>query len=1064
MKVKTTTYVDFSPGYVKKMLLYFFMTFVFGMIGNSPSVFAATAGEIYTQRTIGGMVTDQNGVPLPGVNVFIKGTTVGTQTDFDGNYSLEASSGQTIMFSYVGYKTEEVVLGDQDVLDISLEEDASQLDEIVVLGYTQQTRGDVTGSVASVDVSEATKVPIVNAAEALQGRVTGVTVQNNGAPGAAPVVRIRGFGTSNNNNPLYIIDGVQTDDPSILNSINSNDIAQMNVLKDGAAAIYGARASNGVVIITTKDGGYSMAGPSISVDSYVGFARAANLPELLNPQQHGEMIFQSLRNDGATVTHPQYGSGASPVVPDMIQGIPVDVTVPQGGTNWLDEIFQNAPTYNASISMENGNEHGKYLMSINYLKREGIQLETGYERATTRLNSEFKISDKLRVGEHLNVSFSKTRNGNEVNNALRNSPLLPVRDDNGEFTGAYTAAAGLSNPTNPVANLIRASDNFNKDLRLFGDIYASLEVLEHLNVKTSIAADILASDGRFFLPLNPEHSEPRSTNTLTENDFNSYEWIWTNTVNYSNNFGEHSVNAVAGIESLSQRQKGKGISRNGYLFETPEFYLLNNGSGAPIVDFAYDQSSTLYSLFGNVNYNYAGKYYLSATLRRDKSSRFQGDNQSDIFPSFSAGWVISEENFYPEDAFLNRLKLKASWGELGNQTLPADNPTINISNLNNQFADYPFNGSGTPTTGAILSQVGNPNLRWETSETKNIGLDLGMFDDRLDATIEVYEITTKDLITRDNSLISTTAIDAQAPLVNLGSIQNTGVDFSLGYQSDASADFTYGINLNISHYKNEVTDLISEFQTGNTGFRGGAITRTSEGKPLSYFYGRKVIGIFASEAEVEAAPDHGFGTPADGVGRFQYADIDGDGDIDDDDRTDIGSPHPDFTYGLNLTAGYKGFDLSAFFAGSQGNDIYNYQKVFTDFPLFFDANRSARVLDSFTPDNPDAALPALSATIRNNETNPNSFFVEDGSFLRLKNLQIGYNFAENIVEKLRVQNLRIYVQGTNLFTITGYDGLDPEIGSFDSLTLGVDGNVAGGGLLTVYPLSQLYTFGVNIKL
>lgn len=1064
MKI-TTRPLWFSQGKRKSVFLGICIATMVLCMGNT-NVFAMSATEISDQETVSGMVTDQAGVPLPGVNVFIKGTSVGTQTDFDGNYSLDVAEGQTLVFSYVGFATQEIVVGAQDVIDVTLQEDASKLDEIVVLGYTQQTRADVTGSVSSVDVSEATKAPIVNAAEALQGRVTGVTVQNDGSPGGSPVVRIRGFGTSNNNNPLYIIDGVQTDDPSILNSLNSSDIAQMNVLKDGAAAIYGARASNGVVIITTKGGSYGMTGPSIAVDSYVGFARATNLPGLLNPQQHGEMIFQSLRNDGAELTHPQYGSGTSPVVPDMIQGVPVDVTVPAGGTNWLDEIFQTAPTYNASVSLQNGNEFGKFLLSVNYLKREGIQLETGYERAVTRLNSEFKIGDRLRIGNHLNVSFSNQRSqSDEVNNALRNSPLLPVRDDNGNFTGSYNAAAGLSNPTNPVANLLRASDNYNKQLRVFGDVYAALEIFEGLSVKTSLAGDVQTYDGRFFLPLNPEHSEPRSTNTLTEQNSNNYQWIWTNTINYGNNFGNHSVDAVAGIEALSDHQKGNGISRNGYLFEDPDFYLLNNGSGDPIIDYAFDQTNSLYSLFGNVNYNYDGKYYLSGTVRRDKSSRFLGDNKSDIFPSFSAGWVISNEDFYPEGAFVNRLKLKGSWGEVGNQSLPVGNPTINISNLNNQVADYPFNGDGGITSGAVLSQVGNPNLRWETSVTKNIGLDLDMFQSRLQATIELYEITTEDLITQDFSLISTTAIDASAPFVNLGSIQNTGVDFSLGYSSNPSKEFTWGANFNLSHYKNEVTDLISEFQTGNVGFRGGALTRTSEGKPLSYFYGREVIGIFGSEAEVADAADQGFADPADGVGRLRYADINGDGVINDDDRTDIGSPHPDFTYGLNLTAAYKGFDLSAFFNGSQGNDIYNYQKIFTDFPLFFNANRSDRVVDSWTPDNPDASLPALSQTIRNNETNPNSFFVEDGSFLRLSNLQIGYNFAENIVEKLGVQNLRIYVQGTNLFTITDYDGLDPEIPSFDSLTLGVDaGGGIGNGYQPVYPVSQIYTFGVNIKI
>lgn len=479
MNLKITTIpVRFYPGKLKSVLWGLCFPFMM-LVGGNTNLFAIPSAEHFSQETISGMVTDQNGVPLPAVNVFLKGTTVGTQTDFDGNYALEGSEGQTLVFSYVGYETQEIVIGNQDVIDVSLREDASQLDEIVVLGYTAQTRGDVTGSVSSVDISEATKAPIVNAAEALQGRVSGVTVMNNGQPGSSPVVRIRGYGTSNNNNPLYIIDGVQTDDPAILNSLNSNDIDQMNVLKDGAAAIYGARASNGVVIITTKGGGYNMPKPTIAVDGYYGIARASNLPDLLNAQQHGEMIFQSLRNDGAEVTHAQYGSGPEPVVPDMILGVPAEVTLPEGGTDWLDEIFRDAPTYSTSVSLQNGNEFGKYLMSVNYLKREGIQLETGFERGTTRLNSEFKIKEKLRVGEHLNISFSNTRGGNQINNALRSSPLLPPRDDNGNFTGTYTAAAGLGNAENPVAVLNRASENYNKSLRIFGDIYASLEVLEY---------------------------------------------------------------------------------------------------------------------------------------------------------------------------------------------------------------------------------------------------------------------------------------------------------------------------------------------------------------------------------------------------------------------------------------------------------------------------------------------------------------------------------------------------------------------------------------------------------
>lgn len=1052
MKI-TTNPIGFSPGNNRYLNIGMIILSLFLFFGAAET--QAFNSYENMQQIVNGTVIGESGLPLPGVNVIVKGTSRGTQTDFDGNYSIDVSENETLVFSYIGYSNQERLIGDSTIINVTLLEDASQLDEIVVMGYTTQTRGDLTGSVSSVDVSEATKQPIVNAAEALEGRVTGVTVTSNGQPGSSPVVRIRGFGTSNNNNPLYIIDGVQTDDPSILNSLNAADIAQMNVLKDGAAAIYGARASNGVIIITTKSGGYSMEKASISIDSYVGVSRAANLPNLLNPQQHGEMIFQSLRNDGATVQHPQYGSGASPVVPTKLLGIDVDATVQPGGTDWLDEIFQDALTHSTSISMQNGNENGKYLMSVNYLDREGIQLYTGYKRATTRLNSEFKIGDKFRLGEHLNASFDNTRNGNEINNALRNSPLIPVRDDAGNFAGTYQASAGLSNPTNPVANLFRGKDNFNKSLRLFGDVYASLQLFDQLVLKTTFGGDIQSFNNRIFLPVNPEHSEARATNTLTESDFNRYEWVWTNTATYNQTFDNHVINAVVGIEALSTRQKGKQLSRNGYLFENPDFYLLSNGSGTPNVDFAYDGSSTLFSIFGTANYSFAGKYLLTGTLRRDKSSRFLGENQSDIFPSVSAGWVISEEEFFPVGN-ISRLKLKASWGELGNQTLPASNPTINISNLDNTLANYAFNGSGAITTGAILSQVGNPNLKWEKSISKNAGLELAMFANALTASIEFYEIVTNDLIARDNSLISTTAIDAQAPLVNLGSIQNTGFDLNIGYQSNSAKEFTYGIELNLSRYDNEVTELISDFQSGDTDYRGGAITRSAVGRPLSSFYGRVVEGIFASEADVSGHADQGFQDPANGVGRFKYSDINGDGVINDSDRTYIGSPHPDFTYGLNFMAGYKGFDISAFFAGSQGNDIYNYEKIYSDFPTFFHANRSTRVLNSWTPDNTNTENPALSQTITNNETNPNSFFVEDGSYLRLKNLQIGYNFSENISDRLSIESLRLYVQGTNLFTITGYDGLDPEIQSFNSLNLGIDDNV--------YPISQILTLGVNIKL
>ncbi len=1015
-------------------------------------VFLLFGSVIYAQ-VVTGVVSDANG-PLPGVNILVKGTNSGTQTDFDGNYSIEVGSSEGVLvFSYVGYKTQEVSVAGQSNIDVTLAQDAAQLDEVVIMGYAAQTRGDITGSVASVDMDEALKAPVVNAAEALQGRVTGVTVVNNGSPGSAPKINIRGFGTSNSTNPLYIIDGVQTDDANALNNMNPADIAQMNVLKDGAAAIYGARASNGVVVITTKSGGYNMAKAKVSLDMYTGFSKIGDAPGVLNAQQHAEMIWESQLNDGLTPGHGQYGNGATPVVPTTIQGYrrvvsydPIVFSAPgeftasvtPGGTDWLDAITRNAATQNVSLSVQNGNENGKYFLSVGYLNREGVMNHTGFERISTRLNSEFKVGDRLKIGEHLNVSFSNTKTGagEAIENSFRMTPLLPVRDDQGNYTGV--AGTDLSNTRNPAAQLFRTRNNYNKRYAVMGDIYMSYDILDELTAKTTIAGGFNTYDGRFFTELDPEHGEPISSNTLNEQDQTFYNWVWTNTLNYTKQFGDHSINAIVGVEALKSGGRGKGVSRTGYLFQDPNFYLLNNGSGAPNVDYAFSSWDSLWSIFGTANYNYQDKYYGTVTFRRDESSRFLGDNKSDVFPSFSAGWVISEEDFYNDDAFINRIKIKGSWGELGNQSLPVSNPTINISTLSESLANYAFDGNASSiATGALLSNVGNPNLKWETSVTTNIGVDLSMMDSKLAITAEYFNIETKDLITRDFGLISSTAIDASAPYVNLGDIKNTGFDFAVSYGDETSGGFRYDLSANISHYKNEVTALIDgKTVAGRGDIRNGAVTRTEVGEEMSYFYGRNVIGL-------------------DNTGRFMYEDVNGDGSVDDDDRTKIGSPHPDFTYGINANLAYKGFDAQLFFTGSQGNDVYNYNKVFTDFGLFFNGNRSTRVLNAWTPSNTNTTVPALTTSYPLEEASANSYFVEDGSYFKLKNIQIGYTLSDAVSDKIGMESVRLYVQATNLFTITNYSGFDPEVVAYDNLSLGIDSRL--------YPSAQVFSFGANIK-
>jgi TonB-linked SusC/RagA family outer membrane protein len=992
-------------------------------------------GNIIYGQTVTGVVSDADGV-LPGVSVNVKDTSTGVETDFDGKYTIKAKEGDILIFSYLGFKTEEKTVGASNVINVILEEDATSLNEVVVVGYISQTRGDISGSVASVDISEAIKTPVANAADVLQGRVSGVNVVSSNAPGAAPKITIRGFGTTNNTDPLYIIDGVQTTDGNILNSIDPSNIAQMNVLKDGAAAIYGSRASNGVVIITTKSGGYNQQKATLSLDMYTGVSQASNLPSLLNAEQHMNMIRQSLVNDGAALTHPQYdpnGTGTF-TVPSQLLGVSQPVTVPGAGNNWPEAVTQIAPTSNVSMSLSNGTESGKYFMSLGRFTRDGILLNTGFERYTSRLNSEFKILDKLKVGQHLNVAWSDGNSGNSESfqNALRSSPLIPVYDDNGGFGGTYSNSAGLGNARNPVAQLYRGKNDFNKSMRLFGDIYAELELMDGLKVKTSYGISTNNFDRRTFASLDPEHSEPLGTNTLIVQDQYSFDWTWTNTLNYNTSIGDHNINALLGIEAVKSTGVGKEVQASGYLFETPDFYTLANG-GPSNVNYAYQFESSLFSIFGSVNYNFASKYFLTATLRKDTSSKFLGDNKSGIFPSASIGWLASKEDFWPTDFAISRLKLKASYGELGNQDVPG-NPTINQSELNKEFSFYGINGSAI-STGAKISDVGNPNLQWETSISTNLGIELGFLQDKLYVSAEVYKITTDGLINRDITVIPTTGPDANAPFVNLGEIKNTGFDLGLGFSDNTDSGWSYGIDMTLSAYKNEVTSLETGTQVGNT-YRGGAITRTEVGRSISEFYGRVVEGL-------------------DENGRFMYKEIDGVPGINDEDREYIGSPHADFTYGINTKVAYKNFDMSAFFTGSQGNDIYNYNKIFTDFPTFFNGNRSTRVINSWTPTNTNTTVPALSQSISNSETSPNSYFVEDGSYFRLKNIQIGYTLPKTTLDKLSISSLRFYLQATNLFTITGYDGIDPEVIQGGNLTLGVDDQT--------YPFSQLFTFGVNLK-
>ena len=999
---------------------------------------------LHAQQATTGTIIDAAGVPIPGATIIISGTSEGTTTDFDGNFSISAESGAVLEFSSIGFETQMVTLSGQSNLTVSLQDSVSQLDEIIVTGYGKQARGKLTGSVATVNVKDAVKVPVVNAAEILQGRVSGVTVVSNGQPGSAPSVRIRGYGTPNNNDPLYIIDGVQTNDAFVLNSINPSDIDQINVLKDGAAAVYGARASNGVVVITTKTGKGTQ-GSKVSLEISTGMSVATNLPDLLNAQQHGDMLFRSSINDGNTPSHPQYGSGATAVVPGSLLGTPagISTTVDPNGTDWLGAIFQSAPTQQLSLSIANGSEDSSSLFSLSYLKREGVQIETGYERVGLRANSEYKVGSIWTVGQHANITLDEERGGNQIQAALRSSPLIPLRDNDGAFAGIYSTSLGIGNVDSPYAKLIRGKDDYNKSLRVIADVFVQAQITKDLTFKSSFGGQNRYFNRRSYSPSTPE-GETGGPQTLQEFGFNQYEWVWTNTLSYATTFGsDHSLDAFVGYEANKQFYKGNEITRATFLFETPEYYTLATATGTPIVvpGSTGSNSNSLVSAFASANYSFKDKYLLTTTLRKDETSRFSPENQGKLFTSASIGWVIDKESFF-NSSVINNLKLRASYGELGNQELPASNPDVNISGLNEDQSFYSFTGQrGSVTPGAILQSVGNPLLTWETSVSKNIGLDFGLLSGRIRGSIEYFDISTQDLIVRDNSLISSTAIDAGAPFVNFGEVNNKGVDFDIVYADETNSGFNYEVAFNISSYKNTVVSLVGDTPiSGSGGYRGGEVTRSEAGQPISSFYGRQVTGIQQT------------GTDA---GRLQYADIDGIAGINDGDRTYIGSPHPDFTYGININMEYKNFDLMMFWNGSQGNDIYNYSKIFTDFPTFVNGNRSTRVLDAWTPANLSKTQPALSGGVKNSETQPNSFFVEDGSYLRLKTLQLGYTFSDVKIKDAGVDSIRLYLSGANLLTFTDYDGLDPEVASNNALNIGVDSGT--------YPLARITTVGLNIN-
>ena len=1012
------------------------------------------------ERTVTGKLTSEEGESLPGVNIVIQGTAQGAVTDVEGNYSIVVPGPDAVLvFSSVGFITQAVIVGNQFTIDMVLVLDIFSLEEIIVTAYATQQKKDITGSIGIVQAEDLVQMPQGNVTQQLQGRVAGVTVTQDARPGQSAKVRIRGFGSFQDNAPLYIVDGVPTTD---INTINPADVESLTVLKDaGAASIYGARASNGVIVVTTKKG---KPGMSVNYNMYTGTQNPGAGPDnQLNTREFADLQWMVYANDGTSETHPIYGpSSGSPTLPSWA-----------ADTKWWDEVTRNAIIMNHDLSLSGGNETTKYYASLGYFDQDGTVIENWWKRFSVRFNSEFKIKDRVTIGENLNIVY-RTDNGTGnqaeqtavTGGVYRMQPIIPVIWNSGKYVGmSHTFENGdwgstgiaprLGNGSNFVASQTRNKDDRWQDVRLLGNLFVDVNIIEGLNFRTSFGGSFNNSYYMNWTGKTYEDSENTATSTYYESSQYGTDWTWTNTLTFNNQFGNHSILAVGGYEAVKT-----GIGRNvsaqkaDYFSEALAYRTVSNGATLQSGNSGYWTPRSLVSQFLRADYNFSSKYYVSATVRRDGSSVFGPETRYGVFPSFSGGWRISEESFLAGASFISDLKIRGGYGTMGNQLPVTTSNQFYLYGGSPDQSYYDITGTCTSSLqGFRPSRIGNPDAKWETSVTTNVGFDAVLLDRKFEFVFDWYTKQNKDLLFAPE--LPGTAGGASAPYVNVGEMKNTGIDLQLIYRQVWS-DFSFEANATFTTYNNEIIKIAEGYEYFSSvqggGNRIGSQVRNEVGHALGEFYGYNVMGLFQNTGEVDGAPVQDGAEP----GFFRYENVDGSNNvIDPEDRTFIGNPNPDFTYGLNLAFGYKGFDLTAFFYGSQGNDILNLNRWWLDFWPSFQGQKSTDLLyNSWTPSNTDATTPKASNK-SNFSTNTvhNSYYMEDGSYLRLKNLQIGYTFPRSVLGNV-FSNARIYVQGTNLFTLTKYTGLDPELYQRSEQAFAVD----QGSL----PAIKQFIFGINL--
>ncbi|MDR9458347.1 MAG: TonB-dependent receptor [Salegentibacter sp.] len=983
--------------------------------------------------TVEGNVTDENGMPLLGVNVLVKGETRGTTTDFDGNFSISGVSEENVLvLSYVGFETKEIPVEGESFLNIVLNSDSAALEEVVVIGYGTQQRKDITGAVSVVSSETIEEMKPIRLEQALQGTAAGVNVTpSSGAPGAGININIRGVASNSVNGPLVLIDGYQGD----LGTLNPNDVESISILKDAQAAIYGIAGANGVVLITTKGGKKNMA-PTIQYDSYVGMQETSRQLPLLNATEYALLLNESYANNGQEIPYP-------------------DVSELGEGTDFQDAVFETAPIINHNLTLSGGSERVTYSVGASHLNQEGIigGDKSDFQRNTARFNLGIDISDEFKLQANSIYTSIDRRSINEnglgsvLFNALNMAPTFAI--DQEDLDGR------LGNEIiNPLSQIENTFNDYNLN-KFNGSFSLEYTPIEELTFTSRIGYNLSNSKGKDFSPIvdygsGKVFNVPRSTVNQNRINDNSYTYDLFGT--YDNTFDEmHHITATAGMTVI--RDWGDGLFATG--FDVPnnswEFadISLTTGTNDGINNGSYKYDIRKLSFFGRLQYDYQGKYLVSGMLRRDSSTRFSTENRVGTFPSFTAGWILSEEDFLASSEVISFLKLRGSFGVLGNDE--AGGAEFYRSLLDGE-ATYVLDGN--LVNGTAMGRIANPLSGWEESEKTNIGMDLRLWDGQVEIEADIFREDRKDLLVSGipvSGIHGGGAPGSGSPTINAGTTRNEGLEFAIKYRNYVSDDFNFNLSYNATFLKNEVTAIngVDFIPGGQFGVGQPQPSRFEPGFPMGYFYGYKTDGIFQNQAEVDAHPSQKeLGADA-APGDLRYVDLDGDGVITPDDRTNIGDPIPDATMGININVNYKNFDFTAYTYASLGNDmVRNYERSQPN------VNRHAYVMDRWRGEGTSTTVPRLTSGATSNRV-LSEFHVEDASYARIQNIQLGYTLPETLVSSVGIQSLRFYAAVNNLYTFTDYKGFDPAAST---------GEPIGGGIdFGFYPVPRIYMAGLNLK-